>query len=97
MYRLYMCTCKVHMCQPDNGTVTETFSLYINTCTCAIFCHGLSPNTTPTHVGGLKVLKTLTIMCHGHLPALKIQILPHGSIRLPTQDLPRLDWLKRHQ
>ena len=51
-------------------TVSRTSTIVPST-----FYDGLSPNTTPTHVGGHEILRTLGIMCRNHLPALSVQVL----------------------
>ena len=53
---------------PANDCICNTH-LYL------FICYGLSPNTTPTHVGDLKVLRSFLIICCGHLPTVQIQFL----------------------
>ena len=48
------------------------------------FYYGLSPTTTPTHVGGHEILRPSVIMCRSHLPALSIQVLKFKFFNLGT-------------
>ena len=63
------------LCQIGPGSLLHHLQIAVHNITFSLFYYGLSPNTTPTHVGGHEVLRTSVIMCRSHLPTLSIQVL----------------------